>query len=370
LPVPWGLIGGNRLNKTIGSSTFGGGRMQVCASGVGDENTGMLTVRSTPEKVLQTSDNMPGSSTAAVGGSYNNQDAGNKKRSIFDTPPSMMKKLLHVPNHNYIQTELIPVELAKTCPGYLWEMFLMRRLPFLFRVLHLDYKESDYHILANVGNVLKNLNFAIRGLDRSYLRIDQDSMGRNLGGPLRTCLMQGIFQSQIIQWSTRRMLRFSTSDNKSVGIKSVLKEMDNQNPPDIPSTSANADVDMPDREHGPAVNDTISVDFMKSVKNMVASMLYVPLTISTILAACHLWLLTNVLDISCMVLVCFFAYITGLEEHCPLHVLALVARNQKLSVKQKRLYVKFCHHIAPVVLSKSFSSARVPKIKKVNAATL
>ena len=217
--------------------------MQVCASGVRDGSTGLILVRTTPEKGLEAPDGLSGASSSAAGGTRNGEDPKAKKKSIFDTPSSIMNNLLNVPDDSYMQTELIPMELAKTCPGYLWEMFLTRRLPFLFRVLHLDYKESDYHILANVGNVLKNLNFVIRGLDRIYLRLDQDSMGKNLGGPLRTCLMQGIYQSQIIQWNTRRMLHFSTSDNKSTGVKSVLKEMDDQNAQGDTGVPVNTDVE-------------------------------------------------------------------------------------------------------------------------------
>ena len=70
--------------------------------------------------------------------------------------------------------------------------------------------------------------------------------------------------------------------------------------------------------------NAISVHFLKSVKNMVASMLYVPLTVTAILAASHMWLLTNVLDISCMILVCFVGYFTGLKEYCPSQLLLVV----------------------------------------------
>jgi hypothetical protein len=66
-----------------------------------------------------------------------------------------------------------------------------------------------------------------------------------------------------------------------------------------------------------------------------------------------------------MVLVSYFNYITGLEEHCPLHILALVARGQKLTVTQKRLYFKLCHHIAPAVFTKSISAGSCPRVKKV-----
>jgi hypothetical protein len=179
------------------------------------------------------------------------------------------------------------------------------------RTLHLEYKEHDYHLLANVGSILKNLNFAVRGLDRSYLRLDPDSMGRNLGGPLRTCLMQGIYHSQIIHWCTRRMLRFGrlpsplqennastfsattvkNEDDKKVTVNNVAKAHRQDNTERFHDTSDDSD----DVNLG---SDAVALHFMKSIKDMVACMLYVPLTVTAILASCHVWMLTNVLDIS------------------------------------------------------------------------
>lgn len=370
LPVPFGLIGGNRLNKTIGSSTFGGGRMQVCASGVRDDSTGILVI-----KKVQKGVNAPTKSK------FSSPSASGHNQHAYNSPSPMIQNLLEVPLENYIQNEMIPLELANTCPSYLWEMFLTRRLPFLMRTLHLEYKEHDYYILSNVSSILKNINFAIKGLDRNYLRLDPDSMGRNLGGPLRTCLMQGIYHTQIINWCTQRMLRFSTSSATSSSVQSSLLDMDKQDTPGaesvkqakadpkgkMPYTSADEqmDVDSHDKD-----KNVVSVHFMKSITNMVASMLYVPLTVTAILAASHVWLLTNVLDISCMVLVCFMGYFTGLEEYCPLQVLALVARRQKLTVQQKRQYFKICHHLAPVVFSKSVSINIDPRVKKVNSKAM
>ena len=83
----------------------------------------------------------------------------------------------------------------------------------------------------------------------------------------------------------------------------------------------------------------------------VKAFLFVPISVSVILSAMHLYLALILLDVGLMIVTCMTLYYMKLKNGCPLHILASVAQRQegRLSLNELRTYQDFAKFLVNAV---------------------
>ena len=199
-------------------------------------------------------------------------------------------------------------EVVRHNVRYFWLRHLWRKaLPFLHRTMTLGMVLGDYDLLSGFPSMNMSVRGLTEGLRRSYL-VDDTSFKRNSTGPWQTVSAFSTFGQQISEWCSGRALRMPV------------------------------------------------LDLFKAYQDMVRAFLFVPITFTAKISSLHSWLFTNVLDVSSMAIMTYMMYITGLRAHCPLHVLALVARCHTLNKQQEQQYDALCSSIAHLVIHWAFET--------------
>lgn len=87
-----------------------------------------------------------------------------------------------------------------------------------------------------------------------------------------------------------------------------------------------------------------------AARDVLHGLLICPPSVHTIFGSLYLWLTQAVLDINAMVMACFCLYSMGFNRHCPIRVLACMARGleRELSPADIELYDSFCAFLTPL----------------------
>jgi len=102
-----------------------------------------------------------------------------------------------------------------------------------------------------------------------------------------------------------------------------------------------------------------SVPLYAAFENMVLATINVPMSLHCMLSALHLWMFATILDVSVMVLSCYFLFTTTMTTHCPLNILALVATGNTLTPAQEGVYDRYAEYILETVTMPAAQGRRV-----------
>lgn len=303
-PIPIPCITTNTAHKVLPESTLNGARAVLIASSSPDT----VGVIERHESGSQTNIKMPTSlpdsaeKTSLLG---NDPDEGDLRDDDYDSYNNFQKEVediglgLDFLGQDEMSTmKGVDEEMVKNSPIFFWILFKLRKLvAFAGKTMTLHYVQRTYTLHTTTWGIEK----AFRGLTVGHWRMhfNKDSFFRNI------------------------MASWRTKDLPATWLK-ALAHCTVMNRCKLPNMSTTC--------------GTPVVDLAAAFNDMIMAILYIPPSMYTILSSIYLWLSTSMLDLNLLIISSFCLYTMGLQENCPLHVLALAANGHDLTDEQARRF--------------------------------
>ena len=197
-------------------------------------------------------------------------------------------------------------------------MIKRKAFPFTNRVLTLKFLRAHYVMDTDLRTLGNNVRDMSSGLRRAYFR-SSTVMNRTWDGPFKLVTLHPTAVTYTAERCIQAALAATYHDAKGA--------------PHVPLYAA--------------------------FEDMIVATLGVPISLQCVLSALHLWMFATVLDVSVMILSLYFLFMTGLQKHCPLNILALVATEQALSPAEEVVYESFARYLLEMVTMPVLDVARV-----------
>jgi len=108
------------------------------------------------------------------------------------------------------------------------------------------------------------------------------------------------------------------------------------------------------------------VPLHRAMLDTFACLHHTPISFYSQLEALYVFTTQKTLDINTLVISCYAMHVLGLQQNCPLHVLALAAQSHALTREQQRRYDAFCEFLIPLVSGLSPGLAHQGYFKQVS----
>ena len=91
------------------------------------------------------------------------------------------------------------------------------------------------------------------------------------------------------------------------------------------------------------------VPLNSAMNNTFACIHHTPISFHSQLEALYVFTTQKTLDLNSMILSCYALHVLGLQQNCPLHIIALVVQGHTLTKEQLQRYNAFCEFLMPLV---------------------